>query len=380
MKQPGFGRPLKLTIGKRSVSSLSPLGSAFNSRPQKSSFFPRQTWNSNCSEKTGLFQFPELTKPEGFLDLKVECGRKSQELVDEACSHPRERKRIVARVFDELSDELCKVADMAEFVRLAHPDRVMAAAAENACIDVSGLVERLNTDIQLFEALRQSVEGDSDKEFPHEEVDKHVAKLFLLDFYQCGIHLPEGERERVVELNDSILQIGQHFAASCHRPRVVKKIDLPSKIRHHFNIDGDNVVLSGLPVDTPHDLAREAGYKIFYWEDPSQEKCLATMLNLRQELGRLCGYETFAHRAMSESLGGSPSNVSAFLEKLSQALKAQAAKDYDVMLKMKRRASTLSSTALNVWDIPYFSMQARSQLVILYFKVINSFLLTKATY
>merc|ERR1711936_59900 len=48
--------------------------------------------------------------------------------------------------------------------------------------------------------------------------------------------------------------------------------DLPSRIRHHFSIDGDNVVLNGLPVDTPHDLAREAGYKIFYWEDPGQEQ------------------------------------------------------------------------------------------------------------
>ena len=107
------------------------------------------------------------------------------------------------------------------------------------------MVERLNTDVNLFEALRLSVEEDIDEAFDRENVDKHVARLFLLDFYQCGIHLPKAERERVVELNDSILQIGQQFAASCHRPRVVKKIDLPSKIRHHFNIDGDNVVLSG---------------------------------------------------------------------------------------------------------------------------------------
>ena len=72
--------------------------------------------------------------PCGFDDLKTECAKRSQELVNEACARPPQRTRIVARVFDELSDELCRVADMAEFVRLAHPDRAMASAAENACI------------------------------------------------------------------------------------------------------------------------------------------------------------------------------------------------------------------------------------------------------
>jgi len=39
------------------------------------------------------------------------------------------------------------------------------------------------------------------------DIDDHVAKLFLFDFEQCGIHLPEKQRRRVVELNDYILQV-----------------------------------------------------------------------------------------------------------------------------------------------------------------------------
>ena len=65
------------------------------------------------------------------------------------------------------------------------------------------------------------------------------------DFQQCGIHLEESYRQKVVELNDRILQVGQHFAAGTHKSRTVLKSSLPRHIRHYFNVDGDNIILSG---------------------------------------------------------------------------------------------------------------------------------------
>ena len=76
-----------------------------------------------------------------------------------------------------MSDELCRVADLAEFIRLAHPDPEFAHAAQEACIEVSELVEKLNTNLGIYGALKRSVEeGDL---LPETEVDKRVAKLFL---------------------------------------------------------------------------------------------------------------------------------------------------------------------------------------------------------
>ena len=77
------------------------------------------------------------------------CGR----LVDEVLTHDESPRRLVA-VFDELSDELCKLADMADFVRMAHPSHEYRLAAETARIQISTLVETLNTDARIHNALK----------------------------------------------------------------------------------------------------------------------------------------------------------------------------------------------------------------------------------
>lgn len=68
--------------------------------------------------------------------------------------------------------------------------------------------------------------------FPTSEIDNHVAKLFLFDFEQSGIHLQESQRRKVVYLNDCILQLGQRFMAGAVHPRSVPKHILPENIRH----------------------------------------------------------------------------------------------------------------------------------------------------
>ena len=53
--------------------------------------------------------------------------------MNEACQDSSKRTRIVEQILGDLSDELCRDADMEEFVRLAHPDVKMAKAAEVTC-------------------------------------------------------------------------------------------------------------------------------------------------------------------------------------------------------------------------------------------------------
>lgn len=88
----------------------------------------------------GLLGFPELKSYEGFYLLQESVTQRCDELVDEIISPNRQRK--IVEAFDELSDTLCKVADMTEFVRLSHPSSKYINAAEEACFSICKVVEK----------------------------------------------------------------------------------------------------------------------------------------------------------------------------------------------------------------------------------------------
>lgn len=95
----------------------------------------------------GLLGFSELKSHEGFYLLQENVTQRCDELVNEIISPTRHRKLV--EVFDELSDTLCKVADMTEFVRLAHPSSTFSYAAEEACFNICKIVEKYYVIVKL---------------------------------------------------------------------------------------------------------------------------------------------------------------------------------------------------------------------------------------
>ena len=247
------------------TSSSSSLTSAFNTKPRRLNLNFSVKENTvttiiqyiqkfflNASFFKGLFDIPQLRSYEGVYLLKENGLLKVDELVAECCDPNRKRRMV--EIFDDLSNALCLIADLAEFLRIASPDHNFTVACENACIAISNLVEqydnilkllfyevgilkcflflvkRLNTNRKLYELLKKAADkGDC---FPTTAMDKHVAQLFIFDFEQSGIHLPEAQRQQVVNLNEYILHLGQRFSMNAHEPRQVFKDDLPSHIRH----------------------------------------------------------------------------------------------------------------------------------------------------
>lgn len=321
-------------------SSLSPLATRFNTIPSQ----PRTK-----NQPTGLFDIPELMGPNGFKDLTESVVHRSDALIDEVMSSKRQRK--MCEVFDELSNELCKVADMAEYVRMAHPQESYRNAAEEACVAVSNIVERLNTHRKMYDQLDLVVkQGDK---VSTTAIDDHVAKLFLHDFQQSGIHCGEADRFKFVELTNRILQYGQRFMTNTIHPRKYAKNAVPEQVRSSFPTIDNHIVVSGLYPDADNPLIRQAAFSMFLYSDEEQRELLTEVLKCRQELATLCGFPTYADRALKSGTVDTPSDVNEFLERASAGIRPIADADLDALRAMKC-AQFGNQVDLCAWDVPYY--------------------------
>uniref|UniRef100_A0AC11DG23 Mitochondrial intermediate peptidase n=1 Tax=Ovis aries TaxID=9940 RepID=A0AC11DG23_SHEEP len=247
----------------------------------------------------------------------------------------------------------------ADFVKIAHPEVAFREAAEEACRSIGTMVEKLNTNVELYQSLQRLL---ADKKLV-ESLDpetRRVAELFMFDFEISGIHLDREKRKRAVDLNVKILDLSSAFLMGTHLPNTIEKRLLPERIRHHFELAGDHAVVDSLRAEAPDDLVREAAYKIFLYPNAGQLKRLEELLSSRDLLAKLVGYPTYSHRALQGTIAQSPETVMEFLEKLSDKLSERTMKDFEMIRGMKMKLNPQNSE-LMPWDPPYYSGLIRAE-------------------
>uniref|UniRef100_A0A8C2ENK0 Mitochondrial intermediate peptidase n=1 Tax=Cyprinus carpio TaxID=7962 RepID=A0A8C2ENK0_CYPCA len=298
-----------------------------------------------CSQ--GLFGVPELSGPAGFQMAQHQALREAEFLVHKACTHPP--GAVTVETFDQLSDSLCRVADLADFIKVAHPDAAFREAAERTCVEIGTVVEILNTNVDLCQSLKNLL-GNEAVLATLDSDTRRVAELFMFDFEISGIHLDYSKRSKAVALNVKLLDLYHEFLSGSQLPNAIDKQVLPEHIRHCFSIDGNRVQIGGLHADSPNELVREAAYKIFLYPNTSLLLCLDELLACRHELATLVGYESFAHRALKGTMAKTPGKI----------IRATS-KDFKMMKEMKKKTHTTNPEVMP-WDHAYLSSAIRTEM------------------
>src|SRR6266566_1411446 len=159
----------------------------------------------------GLFRNAYLTTPAGFLVYARTSLAKAQEIVDKvlnASSLPE--YRAIVRDLDRLSDLLCRVIDLCDFVQVTHPDRRVQRAASEAWSIMYQYMNQLNTTTGLNDQLDRAMANPEVTGFWTEE-EKSVAETLKLDFAKSAVNLPRESRDRFVDLSQRISEVGPAF-------------------------------------------------------------------------------------------------------------------------------------------------------------------------
>lgn len=359
LRIPGYGQ-LHSGLSNLRTSQTQKLWWAQN---RTTSLWPVRTSGLRMNEATGLFDNPQLCTPDGFDVATQQALQGSAKLVQQISEMANKPSVEVIEKMDELSDVLCRVADLAECIRQVHPDAKFVQKAQEACILINNYVEELNTSTDLHRALRNLM-YESDEFAKLDKVTQRTAESFMHDFEISGIHLGEAAREEVVKLNSQILELSHKFLENTTIPVQIPVKQCPPFLTQAFSSNSKHVLIDHIPFTDPDSKLRALSYILYYSTIPQQREVLELLLSARHKLATLVGYKTFSHRVLKSTMAENPQTVAEFLEKLSERILPLAKEEVAKMKSLKLEVGDqVNADIIQPWDAAYLTSVASRRCV-----------------
>jgi len=331
---------------------------------------------SKRNAPTGIVGNRYLARPDGFVDFVTITLQRCNVVVEkvEKASTIPEYKSLVKEL-DRLSDLLCRVIDLADFVRGTHPDRRVQAAASKAYAIMFQYMNQLNTTTVLNDQLKKAAAipevWDS-----WTEQEKVVAKILIEDFSRSAIELPDGSRQRFVELSGEIAHVGTEFVEKMAPQTNFLKFNSTRMKGLEPNMVRALTKWGETKIGTMH---HEAQMALRYVEDPDVRRDiymavrtankssvgrLEKMLKDRAELAKLSGYDTFAHMTLENKMAKTPEAVNQFLGALVEDTKSQVQQELQELLELKKADAQADNFPgrINAWDKFYYTHKMLSNM------------------
>lgn len=339
-------------------------------------------------ERAGCFGLKGLHQPEDWDRIAKLCVNDCLQIAQKIRSHRHHASVAVLQNFDDLSDRLCSVLDVAELCRNVHPDPDFVQAANSAFLHVSDVIQHLNADRSLYEPLdnlhyeylgrgkRRSMGTLSDEDAVMVTSLKH-------DFERGGINLGQREKERLIALQNETTSASSEF--------VSKPVELPatlvlpaqklSQLPLHFRnslarsrTNSNNLVV---PMNNssmqlmlkwiPDGNIREKVYRVTH-EAQSQEKlgALDSILRTRHKTARTLGHDSYAKLLFSDRVASSPNEVQEFIGDLSRLIQGNAHDERNSLevekLRLEPHMSVeKGSVPVHGWDRSFYIGRLKAQ-------------------
>lgn len=331
-----------------------------------------EDFSSRAKTTSGLIGNRHLTEPRGFQRFAESSLQRCKELVEQVLSASTldEYKRL-PRHLDRLSDLLCRVIDLSDFVRTIHPNQNVAAAASAAYSLMFQYMNELNTTTGLNKQLRKAwAMPELQAQWTREE--KMVAVILMKDFSKSGIDLPDSDREEFVNISNDIANIGTDFVNGMEyeKGHVRAYKSQLNGIDPRYLQNMSRFTQADIPVystigkhimTTAHDP--DIKRKLYMAERTASKSTINRLEQLllnRAKLAKLTGYDTYAQLTLTDKMSKTPEAVTKFLQSLNANNKGQVQAELDRLLATKRAKDPAAAT-VDAWEHSYLVHQSKLQ-------------------
>lgn len=334
--------------------------------------FDDQTyWRSVLSEKSrigavGFVQNQFLKEPQGWETYALTCVTKCRKIVDKVTNASTVSEyRAVARDLDRLSDLLCRVIDVSDFMRTLHNDKAIVDACTRSYNLAYKFMNLMNTAAGLKNKLREALAMPEVVSTWSAE-EKSVAKMLMSDFVKSAIDMGGVKQRKFIDLHSEIAEAGPKFVTQMEPAEtalVFKKSELhgldPTVIKRLSTFTGKAKIPlfspeSYLALQCVHDPnVRRKLYLGLRQSSRKQIGRLERMLQKRAELAEVCGYPNYATMNLQDKMAKSPDAVRNFLISLGTSNQPNLFSELETLASLKRQLCE-GEGALAVWDHAYF--------------------------
>ncbi|KAK7528111.1 uncharacterized protein IWZ02DRAFT_443428 [Phyllosticta citriasiana] len=338
--------------------------------------FSDRTRHQVAGKSAGLFQNRYLTRPEGFHQFAEVTLQKCMKIVDKVLhAQTVPEYKSIARDLDRLSDLLCRVIDLTDFVRSTHPDPRIQMAASQAYAIMFEYMNRLNTTTALNDQLKVAAATPEVWDSWSAE-EQMVATILMKDFSKSAIDLPDEERQRFVTLSNDIANTGTDFVDKMAPETPYLRFDSsqmkgmdPMLARNLTRFGKVTLPTVGSPalmalrtVEDP-DVRREI-YMANRTASRSNINRLETLLKKRAELAKLSGYDNWSQMALTDKMARTPEAVNQFLQALVEDNHIQVNQELQELLELKKSDARKGNfpDRLTAWDRDYYTTKLLSSL------------------
>ncbi|KAI9048305.1 hypothetical protein LZ554_008100 [Drepanopeziza brunnea f. sp. 'monogermtubi'] len=342
------------------------LGKIFDSPP----FWREFSQSSRSGSPVGLFQNRYLTTPKGFEAFADASLKKAKKVVTKILeASTAEEYAYVVKNMERLSDLLCRVIDLADFVKATHPDPRINHAATKAYAMMYEFMNVLNTTTGLAHQLDIAMKHHGSS---WSEEERLVATILKRDFAKSAIDMPQKNKEKFISLSQEIVELDfvdhiqpEHQSHTFYTSALLGMDPVLVKEYTKFGMTTlptiGETANAALHTVQNEEIRRQIFMASRTASSSTLEK-LHALLTKRAELAKLSKYESYGHMSLEDKMAKNPEAVRSFLQEFSGHNQPHVQLCLNELSEAKQSHIGKSNAHLEPWDKEFYMARILSSM------------------